>query len=111
MSDRKKDVLLTDGFTPTTHSHPTAPLDPATNKVPNDLNVLVINASRAIVSGIAYAEVEAVAVNLILAACASSSQGLALIAREARDVAQSAPITSLAVDITSSESVRVSREM
>lgn len=107
MSNRKKDVLFADGFTSTTHSHPTAALDPATNKLPNNLNILVIGASRGIGAGIAYAYAQAGAANLILAARASSSQELASVAQKARALAPSVPITSLAVDITSSESVRV----
>ncbi|KAF3035917.1 hypothetical protein E8E12_003800 [Didymella heteroderae] len=106
MSNRRKDVLLADGFTSTTHSHPAAALNPATNKLPNDLNVLIIGASRGIGAGIAYAYAQAGAANLILAARASSSKELNFVAQKARDLVPSVPIKTLPVDITSSESVR-----
>lgn len=106
MPNRKKDVLLADGFTQTNHSHPTAALDPSTYKLPNDLNVLIIGASRGIGAGIAHAYARAGAANLILASRKSSSKELASVARDAQDLAPSVPITCLPVDITSSESVK-----
>lgn len=106
MPNRKKDVLLANGFTSSTHNHPIAALDPATNKLPNDLNVLIIGASRGIGAGIACAYAQAGTANLILAARASSLKELASVGQKARDLAPSVPITCLTVDITSSESVR-----
>lgn len=105
MAERKKDVLLADGFTQTSHSHPTATLSPSTNNLPTPLNVLIIGASRGIGAGIAYAYAQAGAAHLMLAARTSSSQELSAVAKRASELAPSVPITCFPVDITSSESV------
>jgi NAD(P)-dependent dehydrogenase (short-subunit alcohol dehydrogenase family) len=105
MSALKKEVLLADGFTSTTHSKPTPALDPSTNKLSTPLNVLIIGASRGIGAGIAYAFAQAGAAHLILAARASSSEELSAVATKAGQLNPSVPITSLPVDITSSSSV------
>ncbi|KAJ4310425.1 hypothetical protein N0V94_008452 [Neodidymelliopsis sp. IMI 364377] len=105
MSERKKDVSLADGFTQISHKQPTAAIDPSNNKLPNELNVLIIGASRGIGAGIAYAYAQAGAANLILAARASSSRELSTVAQKATKLAPSVPITTLPVDITSSTSV------
>lgn len=105
MSNRKKDVVLADEFTKTTHSHATRSLNPSINKLPKPLNVLVVGASRGIGAGITYAYAQAGAAHLILAARTSSSKELAAVAQKANELNPSLPITCLSVDITSSESV------
>ncbi|KAJ4358911.1 hypothetical protein N0V95_002617 [Ascochyta clinopodiicola] len=105
MSTRTKDVTLADKFTRLRNSHPTAALDPSTNKLLRPLNVLIIGASRGIGAGIAYAYAQAGAANLILSARASSDNELSAVAQKARELAPAVPISCLTVDITSSESV------
>lgn len=99
------DATLADGFTRTKHTHPTTALDPTVNKLPNSLNVLVIGASRGIGAGVAHAYAQAGVANLILAARASSAQELAAVERKAKELGPETSIKSLAVDITSAESV------
>ncbi|KAF1362029.1 NAD(P)-binding protein [Lizonia empirigonia] len=105
MTNRKKDVVLADKFTKTTHSHPTPALDPSANKLPKPLNILIIGASHGIGAGIAYTYARAGAANLILAARASSSEELSVVAQEANELKPSVPITCEIVKITSSDSV------
>ncbi|CAI9627481.1 hypothetical protein GT037_009258 [Alternaria burnsii] len=105
MSQRIKDTTLASGFTKTTHSKPTAVLDPASNKLPKPLNVLIVGASRGIGAGIAHAYAQAGAASLLLAARSSSSQELATVAQEAKNLNPSVSIKSLEVDITSNSSV------
>jgi NAD(P)-dependent dehydrogenase (short-subunit alcohol dehydrogenase family) len=105
MSQRTRDTALASSFTKTIHSKPTAALDPASNKLPKPLNVLIIGASRGIGAGIAYAYAQAGVASLLLAARSSSAQELAAVAQQAKDLNPSASIESLQVDITSSASV------
>ncbi|RYN25553.1 hypothetical protein AA0115_g7619 [Alternaria tenuissima] len=105
MSQRTRDTTLASGFTKTIHSKPTAALDPASNKLPKPLNVLIVGASRGIGAGIAHAYAQAGAASLLLAARSSSSQELATVAQEAKDLNPSVSIKSLEVDITSNTSV------
>ncbi|OAG19816.1 NAD(P)-binding protein [Alternaria alternata] len=105
MSQRIRDTTLASGFTKTIHSKPTAALDPASNKLPKPLNVLIVGASRGIGAGIAHAYAQAGAASLLLAARSSSSQELATVAQEAKNLNPSVSIKSLEVDITSNTSV------
>jgi NAD(P)-dependent dehydrogenase (short-subunit alcohol dehydrogenase family) len=105
MSRRIKDTTLASGFTKTTHSKATATIDPQNNKLSTPLNVLVIGASRGIGAGIAHAYAVAGAANLILAARSSSSQELAAVERQAKELNPSVPTRCLNIDIASSESV------
>ncbi|RII10817.1 hypothetical protein CUC08_Gglean006817 [Alternaria sp. MG1] len=105
MSQRIKDTTLASGFTKTIHSKPTAVLDPASNKLPKPLNVLIVGASRGIGAGIAHAYAQAGAASLLLAARSTSSQELATVAQEAKNLNPSVSIKSLEVDITSNSSV------
>ncbi|KAL1793662.1 hypothetical protein ACET3X_008644 [Alternaria dauci] len=105
MPQRIRDTTLASGFTKTTHNKPTAALDPTVNKLPKPLNVLIIGASRGIGAGIAHAYAQAGAASLILAARSSSSQDLAAVAQQAKDLNPSVSIKSLEVDITSNTSV------
>ena len=86
MSQRIKDTTLASGFTKTIHSKPTAVLDPASNKLPKPLNVLIVGASRGIGAGIAHAYAQAGAASLLLAARSTSSQELATVAQEAKNL-------------------------
>ncbi|RYO26913.1 hypothetical protein AA0111_g7705 [Alternaria arborescens] len=86
MSQRIRDTTLASGFTKTIHSKPTAALDPASNKLPKPLNVLIVGASRGIGAGIAHAYAQAGAASLLLAARSSSSQELATVAQEAKNL-------------------------
>ncbi|CAN9379972.1 unnamed protein product [Alternaria sp. RS040] len=105
MSQRIRDTTLASGFTKTIHSKPTAALDPASNKLPKPLNVLIVGASRGIGAGIAHAYAQAGAASLLLAARSSSSQELTTVAQEAKKLNPSVSIKSLEVDITSNSSV------
>ncbi|OWY55252.1 NAD(P)-binding protein [Alternaria alternata] len=105
MSQRIRDTTLASGFTKTIHSKPTAALDPASNKLPKPFNVLIVGASRGIGAGIAHAYAQAGAASLLLAARSSSSQELATVAQEAKNLNPSVSIKSLEVDITSNTSV------
>ncbi|KAB2100392.1 hypothetical protein AG0111_0g11386 [Alternaria gaisen] len=105
MSQRIRDTTLASGFTKTIHSKPTAALDPASNRLPKPLNVLIVGASRGIGAGIAHAYAQAGAASLLLAARSSSSQELATVAQEAKNLNPSVSIKSLEVDITSNTSV------
>ncbi|RYN24196.1 hypothetical protein AA0112_g9117 [Alternaria arborescens] len=105
MSQRIRDTTLASGFTKTIHSKPTAALDPASNKLPKPLNVLIVGASRGIGAGIAHAYAQAGAASLLLAARSSSSQELATVAQEAKNLNPSVSIKNLEVDITSNASV------
>jgi NAD(P)-dependent dehydrogenase (short-subunit alcohol dehydrogenase family) len=105
MSQRIRDTTLASTFTKTIHSKPSATLDPATNKLPKPLNVLIIGASRGIGAGIAFAYAQAGAGSLLLAARSSSAHELAAVAQQAQDLNPSTRIKSLEVDITSNESV------
>ncbi|CAN9385677.1 unnamed protein product [Alternaria alternata] len=105
MSQRIRDTTLASGFTKTIHSKPTAALDPASNKLPKPLNVLIVGASRGIGAGIAHAYAQAGAASLLLAARSSSSQELVTVAQEAKNLNPSVSIKSLEVDITSNTSV------
>jgi NAD(P)-dependent dehydrogenase (short-subunit alcohol dehydrogenase family) len=105
MSQRIRDTTLASGFTKKIHSKPTATLDPASNKLPKPLNVLIIGASRGIGAGIVYAYAQAGAASLLLAARSSSGQELAAVGQKAKALNPSTSIKTLEVDITSNQSV------
>jgi NAD(P)-dependent dehydrogenase (short-subunit alcohol dehydrogenase family) len=105
MSQRIRDTTLASGFTKKIHSKPTATLDPASNKLPKPLNVLIIGASRGIGAGIVYAYAQAGAASLLLAARSSSCQELAAVGQKAKALNPSTSIKTLEVDITSNQSV------
>ena len=105
MSQRKRDTTLADGFTKTKHSQPSEILDVENNKLLEPLTMLVIGASRGIGEGIVYAYARAGAASLILAARESSAAELSTVEQRARELSPNTRITSLHVDITSSESV------
>ncbi|KAG9195998.1 hypothetical protein G6011_01119 [Alternaria panax] len=105
MPQRIRDTTLASRFTKIIHSNPTATLDPASNKLPEPLNVLVIGASRGIGAGIPRAYAQAGSASLLLAARPSSAQELATVAQQAKDLNPTASIKSLEVDITSNASV------
>ncbi|KAF2680182.1 NAD(P)-binding protein [Lentithecium fluviatile CBS 122367] len=86
MPQRTPDVVLADQFTPTTHSHPPAALNPANNKLPSPLNILIVGAARGIGAGIAYAYAHAGAATLILTARASSLDKLAEVEAKVKQI-------------------------
>jgi NAD(P)-dependent dehydrogenase (short-subunit alcohol dehydrogenase family) len=105
MSVRLKDTTLAGGFTKIKHGKPTAALDPRHNTLPKALNVLIVGSSRGIGAGIAYAYAQAGVGTLILAARASSQRELATVEQQTKSMNAPTSIRSLAVDITSNESV------
>jgi len=106
MADRLRDMTLAAGFTATQHSKATPALDPANNKLPAPLSVLLIGASRGIGAGIAEAYAKAGAGHIILAARQSSLDKLRAVEQKVKEAAPSSIATTcLAVDITDSASV------
>ncbi|KAF2114851.1 hypothetical protein BDV96DRAFT_612905 [Lophiotrema nucula] len=105
MTTRTKDVVLADRFTKTSHAKPTSTIDPANNKLPKDLIVCIIGASRGIGAHIAYAYAQAGVSTIILAARESSAGQLAEVEKRVKELNPSVRAINIPVDITSSESV------
>jgi NAD(P)-dependent dehydrogenase (short-subunit alcohol dehydrogenase family) len=106
MSHRVKDLLLASEFTSTQHEKATPALDPANNRLPAPLSVLIIGASQGIGAGIAEAYAKAGVTNLLLAARQTSFKKLLAVEQRAREVALSSIATKcLPVSVTDSASV------